>query len=156
MNIILEAVIALMITTAAPKIDQGRALKYAEQIVKKSATHGLNPAIVVAVAWHESNFRILDRNSTNDYGILQVHWYPGSPWLRGLTRKDLLDPRTNITAGIHELAWWKGYHEKHCRHKADGHHWVGHYRWGVRVKNRKYGKSIKKKKEILLRVVFND
>jgi soluble lytic murein transglycosylase-like protein len=113
------------------KIDAATRMEYSFYIAEASHAHGLDPLLVTAVAWHESNFRNLDRNATNDYGLMQVHWQRLSPakgedWLVGLKPRDLLDPRTNIHAGCRELAYYRDL----CKARKHRHRWWSHYRYG--------------------------
>jgi hypothetical protein len=142
---------ALWIQTANPKVSSKRSFEYAEVIVRESLKRDINPRLVVAIAWHESGFRTDVISPTADYGLMQVHWYPGSPWLKGLKESDLLNWKINLRSGIHELSWWKRQHEENCDPEA--HNYWGHYKWGYRVKNRKYGQAVLKKKDILQHVV---
>lgn len=146
----IEIIVALWtaasVEAAAPNLPPEKTFQYAETIAKESLKFNIDPQVVVAVIWHESNFRNLPVNETEDRGLMQVHWYPGSPWLKGLKPDDLMRPRVNIRAGVHELAYWKKYHEENC---SNSHQWFAHYKWGYKVKNHKYGISIRNKAILL-------
>ena len=142
---LLHALIVYSITSAAPKVPTVRAHDIADMIVRESTREQVDPVLVVAVMWHESGFRNLPVNATKDRGLMQVHWSPGAPWLAGLSPRDLMDPATNVRAGVRELAWWRGQHEKRCDDSK--HFWWAHYKWGYRVKDRRYGRAIHSKVE---------
>jgi len=119
-------------------------LEYSLYIVDASRRYGLDPYLVAAVIWHESDFRNLPRNSTNDYGLMQVHWQRlnprvGETWLDGLAPADLMDPRKNILAGVAELAYYKGF----CQRRGHSHHWWSHYLHGPdKLGPTKYGQKV--------------
>lgn len=140
---------ALWIQTANPKVSNKRSFEYAEVIVRESFKRGVSPRLVVAIAWHESGFRPNLVSPTEDYGLMQVHWYPGSPWLKGLEADDLLNWKVNIKAGVHELSWWKSQHEERC---SGDHNYYEHYKWGYVIRNQRYGNAIIEKKDTLSNV----
>lgn len=117
-------------------------LEYSYYMVDAGEEVGVDPFLIAAVMWHESRFLNLPRNKTNDYGLMQVHWQKMPvPWLKGLTRGDLLDPRTNILAGARELAHMRSF----CRGadgRHPGHEWWGHYKYGVVVLGNQYGQTV--------------
>src|SRR5690606_10007699 len=126
----------------SPHLSASTRLTYAIYIVEAARLTRLDPYLIAAVMWHESDFRNLPRNSTDDYGLMQVHWQkmPVS-WLAGLTRKDLMDPWTNILTGARELV----YTRRLCQvvdGPRPGHEWWGHYKYGVVVRGKKYGQTI--------------
>ena len=154
-DVLLSSLVALMISTASPKLPQEKVQQYAELIAKESTKWEINPIIVVSIMWHESNFKNAGNNKTNDRGLMQVHWHKSSPWLRGLKPLDLMKPAVNIKAGVHELAWWKDFHYTRCAWKSN-HPWWSHYKWGVKVKNKKYGNSILAKSTVLYNAFKED
>jgi soluble lytic murein transglycosylase-like protein len=145
-QMISSSLIAVWIQTANPSISFRRALSYADVIAVESKKYDVDPKLVVSIAWHESGFRSKLVSPTDDYGLLQVHWSPGAPWLKGLAKEDLLSPYTNLKVGIRELAWWRKQHEERCNGE---HPYFSHYKWGYKVKNAKYGDSIDKKQLML-------
>jgi hypothetical protein len=132
---------------------------YASYIAEASVAHGVDPYLVAAVIYTESRFTNLRVNKTRDYGLMQVHWQRGwkAPWLKGLKRKDLYDPRTNIAAGTHELAYVRAFCKKrgHGRWVKGGvarrHNWWAHYLFGVVVKKRWYDMRIERVRSYLHR-----
>jgi len=141
---VFHVIVAFFITKAAPNLDLDKAKDITRSVVHASIKHEVDPVLVVSIMWHESGFRNLPVNRTNDRGLMQVHWSPGAPWLQGLSQNDLLRPDVNIRAGVHELAWWRAQHVARCNVSSD-HFWWAHYKWGYHVKNRKYGKAVYKK-----------
>ena len=127
------------ITDLAPRVSAKKRMTYSAHIAINSYVEDLDPLRVVAIMDRESSFRARVISSTNDYGLMQVHWQRG-PWMNGLSRRDLLNPAINIRAGIGELV--------HIRNRCDnrrghgGHHWIGHYKWGNVVKTRSYERKI--------------
>lgn len=140
-------------TQSGGKLGTEKQLEYSAYIMDASGAHEMDPFLVAAVMWNESDFRNLVVNRTKDYGVMQVHWQKmgrNEHWLRGLTKKDLMDPETNIWAGVEELAYWRSV----CRrrgHTADQHSWLGHYKWGNVVRSRRYERRILRKQRKLLR-----
>lgn len=111
-------------------------------MVEAGRQYAVDPYFVAAHAWHESNWTNLDRNATNDYGVMQVHWQRLSTnehWLDGLTTQDLMDPRTNIFAGVQELAHLRQFCAS-LRHSD--HYWWAHSKWGVVVGSRAYDQAV--------------
>ena len=140
MSTILElltiAVMAMEVNTAIAttnadkyaKLTAEQRFEYSFWIAEASHQNGLDPLLVTAVMWHESDFRNLPKNRTSDYGLMQVHWQRLNPehgerWLVGLTPHDLMDPKTNIHAGAQELAHYK----RLCQRRRHKHHWWVHY-----------------------------
>jgi soluble lytic murein transglycosylase-like protein len=114
------------------KLTPEQRVEYSYYIAEASHKNGLDPLLVTAVMWHESGFRNLSVNKTNDRGLMQVHWQRlnpkrGEDWLVGLTRKDLMDPRINIHAGARELAHYKQFCKRRKYQKGHKHHWWVHY-----------------------------
>jgi soluble lytic murein transglycosylase-like protein len=74
-------------------------------IISEAAKHGIDPAIIMAMAKKESNYRenaIGDNGSS--YGLLQIQpkWHKKRMEKLGCT--DLLDPYQNVTVGVDYLA----------------------------------------------------
>lgn len=126
------------------KIDAQTRMEYSYYIASASHEHGLDPLLVAAVVWHESNYRNLPVNATNDRGLIQVHWQRlnparGEDWLVGLTKADLMAPRINIHAGCRELAYYKQL----CKSRGHKHRWWSHYRYGPGgAKSTPYGRRV--------------
>lgn len=137
---------AICSTKDSKHLSTERCFEYAFYMVAAGEETGVDPWLMAAVMWHESRFKNLSRNRTNDYGLMQVHWQKlnvrvGETWLVGLSRADLLDPQKNILAGARELA----HKRRFCRrrgHSQDDHYWWGHYKWGIVVRSPKYGRRI--------------
>lgn len=130
------------ITPHTKHLTEEERLSYAYFMVDSGKRHKVDPYFIAAVAWHESRFNNLPRNTTNDYGVMQVHWQQLSvdeKWLDGLKPRDLLDPQTNIEAGTKELVHLRSF----CaRLGHTDHHWWGHLKWGVVVMSRAYDQTI--------------
>jgi hypothetical protein len=132
------------IANAGVKLDDDKRWRYASLISEAADEHGIDPMLVAAVMWNESDFRNLAVNKTRDFGLMQVHWQKmgrNEHWLRGLTKKDLMVPEINIAAGVQELAYWK----KVCKgrgHTTKQHFWWSHYKWGNVVKSDRYQRRI--------------
>lgn len=125
----------------APHLSDRQLIAYSYYVAAASRETDVDPYLVMAVMWHESRFLNLPRNSTNDYGLMQVHWQPPASWLDGLTPEDLMNPRINIFAGARELAAMRRF----CAgrgHSQSDHYWWGHYRWGVVVLDPKYAQNV--------------
>jgi hypothetical protein len=138
--------ISSSITAHTPHLSDGQRLEYAWYIASAADELEVDPFLIAAVMWHESWFMNLPQNRTNDYGLMQVHWQR-VPWLEGLTRRDLMDPKINIYAGVRELA----YMRKFCRARKDqGHEWWSHYKYGVVVSSTVYGSKIRLKRQVLV------
>ena len=138
------------ITPFSPHVSAESRVEYSLYMAFAGQEYSVDPFLVAAVMWHESDFTNVPRNHTNDYGLMQVHWAsygPPEKWLVGLTKADLMDPWINIRAGTHELAHLRWF----CRAKGDhGHDWWGHYKYGVVVPSEDYGKKILQRYQILL------
>jgi len=104
-----------------------------------SLQYGIDPNISISVAAVESGFDSQIIGITNDYGIFQLN--PKS--FPQFTKKQLLDPKTNIMLGVKYLAKMK----KECKHK-DGINWLTCYNMGKKkaskVKHPALWKYVKK------------
>lgn len=152
MLISMSLVSSIGATQSGAKLDIETQLEYSAYIVEAADAHEMDPFLVAAVMWNESDFRNLAVNRTKDYGVMQVHWQKmgiNEHWLRGVTKKDLMDPEANIWAGVEELAHWRSV----CRkkgHRSDQHSWLGHYKWGNVVRSRRYeGRVLRKQRKLL-------
>lgn len=140
-NLWLAAKLALSMAPHARYTAPHNILAYSIHIVEASIETGLDPHLIAAVMWKESDFRNLPRSPTDDYGLMQVHWQPRVKWLRGLTPEDLMDPRTNVLVGARELEAARRF----CLgkgHSQDDHYWWGHYKWGLVVRSPKYAQNV--------------
>jgi hypothetical protein len=140
-------------TQSGGKLDKETRFEYSRHIVKASAAHEVDPFLIAAVMWNESGFTNATVNRTKDYGVMQVHWQKmgiHEHWLRGLTKKDLMDPETNIWAGVEELVHWRSICRRR-KHTKDQHSWLGHYKWGNVVRSRRYEERVLRRKRKLLR-----
>jgi hypothetical protein len=74
-------------------------------IIEEAVEHGIDPAIIIAMAYKESTYRA-DAIGDNgkSFGLLQIQkkWYKKRMERLGCT--DLLDPYQNVTVGIDYLA----------------------------------------------------
>lgn len=86
--------------------------------------HGLPEILLLAVARGESAFDPLARSSANAYGLMQILW-PGTARHLGIeSRKQLLDPCTNVDAGTRYLK------ELMNRYEGNLHRALGAYNYG--------------------------
>jgi hypothetical protein len=96
----------------------GKCFKAAAQV------HGLPEILLLAVARGESAFDPLARSSANAYGLMQILW-PGTARHLGIeSRKQLLDPCTNVDAGARYLR------ELLNRYGGNLHRALGAYNYG--------------------------
>jgi hypothetical protein len=133
----------------SPHFSPEQRLEYAGYMVVAGEQYGIDPYLIAGVMWHESDFNNLPTNATNDTGLMQVHWQRLSSnehWLDGITKKDLLDPRINIFAGVQELAHMREFCASQHHH---GHNYWAHLKWGVVVGSRSYDLSILRQYEQL-------
>jgi len=162
MIILKTIVVLLMSIRVSAAIDDSQAAtalseedrwQYSLLIAKASNDNNMDPLLIAAVMWNESDFRNLTVNRTKDYGLMQVHWQKmgrGEGWLSGVTKDDLLVPEINIPVGVRELVFWR----KTCRkrgHKASEHFWVSHYKWGNVVRSDRYERRILRRYRKLIR-----
>lgn len=73
-------------------------------IIEEATEHGINPAIIIAMAYRESRYKA---NAVGDngrsYGLLQIQKKWHSKRMKRLGCTDLLDPYQNVTVGIDYL-----------------------------------------------------
>jgi soluble lytic murein transglycosylase-like protein len=109
---------------------------FAPYFVEMGIKYQLDPLLIAAVAYHESQFdpRVVSR--TNDYGLMQIHVgrrfnkkYIGREYL-------LLDPRRNIMLGAKLMKMWRTIHHRRC--KGHHHHWLNHYNQGTNISSKKW------------------
>jgi hypothetical protein len=105
--------------------------KISNSILATAENLKIQPLLIVALIHAESRFGIHARSGRN-YGLGQVRVSPTvNRHLLGKERV-LFDPEVNIRHMARLLAYWKGYHRRHCR---GGHHWISHYQHGKRVRD---------------------
>ena len=145
----LQAAIAM----AAPRLkisseaQQPTRFEYAFHMVQAAEENDIDPFLVAAVMWHESDFRNVTVKRTKDYGLMQLHWQ-NARWLKGLTKKDLMKPSVNIHAGARAMAYFR----RLCARRHNGqHNWWGHYKYGNVVRSRRYDRKINWRYQKLLR-----
>lgn len=117
-----------------PDLSYDERVEVFSALVVESRRHDLDPVLVAAVAWAESDLRPRLVSRSDDYCYLQVHWFEkplnirrGETWLVGITHPDeLLDVETCAQAGVAELAFWHGQ----CR--SSRRTWWQCYKWGYR------------------------
>ena len=74
-------------------------------IVSEAEAHGIDPAIIFAMAWKESTYRVdAIGDNGNSLGLMQVQprWHSGR--MAKLGCPDLLDPFQNVTVAVDYLA----------------------------------------------------
>ena len=150
--------INVAIANSVAKLDDTERWRYSLLIAEAAEENDIDPMLVTAIMWNESDFRNLAVNRTKDYGLMQVHWQKmgrNEHWLRGLTKKDLMIPEVNIPAGVQELAYWK----KVCKsrgHTAKQHFWWSHYKWGNVVRSDRYQRRILRRYKKLNRSQYSE
>ena len=82
------------------------AINIQEHIFAEAEAHGIDPAIIVAMAWRESTYRT-DAIGDGGYshGLLQVQPRFHQERMNRLGCTDMLDPFQNVTVGIDFLAY---------------------------------------------------
>lgn len=126
---------------AAPFLSQGTAEMYAEHIYKRAVEQRIHPLLVVALTTRESRFR-KDTIAGKNYGLMQVRVSKHVHREFLGQERYVLWPRFNIYLGVSMLAYWRGYHRRHC--KNDDHPWWSHYQHGKKVNDPKSGLRVKK------------
>ena len=75
-----------------------------EHIIKKAEEHGIDPAIIVAMAYKESTYRVdAIGDGGNSYGLLQVQPRWHYERMQKLNCTDLLDPYQNVSVAVDYL-----------------------------------------------------
>lgn len=98
-----------------------------KHIISEAESHGLDPAIIVAMAYRESSY---NPNSIGDggdsYGLLQIQpkWHHERMQKLGCT--DLLDPYQNVTVGIDYLCEQLARYDGHMGKALTAYN-AGHY-----------------------------
>ena len=74
-------------------------------IISEAEAHGIDPAIIFAMAWKESTYRPNAMgDGGNSYGLLQVQKKWHKKRMERLGCDDLLDPFQNVTVAVDYLA----------------------------------------------------
>lgn len=74
-------------------------------IIEQAEAHGIDPAIVFAMAWRESSYDAAAvGDNGNSFGLLQVQPYWHSDRMERLGCPDLFDPFQNVTVAVDYLA----------------------------------------------------
>lgn len=74
-------------------------------IIETAESYGINPAIIIAMAYRESTYRAhLIGDGGDSYGLLQVQPKWHSERMQKLGCTDLLDPFQNVTVAVDYLA----------------------------------------------------
>lgn len=118
---------------------QDTCTKYADAFLKASAKYNVDLALLMAVAYIESDMRgtrLRDGGDDSyDIGLMGIHCELGeygkctNSWVKGETIQSLLKPSVNIDYGAKILSLLtQGYYDKRCDHV--GHPAWAHYNWG--------------------------
>lgn len=111
-------------------------------IMQFSSLHHLNPVMVLAVIKTESNFNANAVGSAGEIGLLQL--MPSNfPYM---TRKELMDPATNIALGTAYLAHLR---DKECKYHVDNTFLVCYNYGSANTKKVKYPKSFPYYKRVM-------
>lgn len=74
-------------------------------IIEEAVEHGIDPAIIIAMAYKESTYRTdAIGDSGKSYGLLQIQPKWHSKRMQKLGCTDLLDPYQNVVVGVDYLA----------------------------------------------------
>jgi hypothetical protein len=138
----MAGVITAAIMALAPGKVAGAVVLYTTAIVQATEVRGIDPLLVVSIIHVETGGRWESDmiSPTHDYGLMQPHVSKTTNKEFLGREEELLDLVTNIEVGVNMLTSWKEYHSKHC--KGNSHRWWAHYKWGVEVKNNKYGRKV--------------
>ena len=75
-------------------------------IIEEAVEHGIDPAIIIAMAYRESRYNAKAMgDGGSSYGLLQIQKKWHSKRMKKLGCTDLLDPYQNVTVGIDYLAY---------------------------------------------------
>lgn len=90
--------------TAAELASFGRFHRYDDVIKDVAARHGIDPLLVKAVVWRESQFEPTKIGTSGERGLMQVSEAAARDWVRAnkvetFTPTDLFSPRTNLEIG---------------------------------------------------------
>ena len=74
-------------------------------IIQESEAHGIDPAVIIAMAWKESRYDATAKgDSGKSLGLLQIQPKWHKERMESLDCPDLLDPFQNVTVGVDILA----------------------------------------------------
>lgn len=74
-------------------------------IIQESEAHGIDPAVIIAMTWKESTYKVKAMGDKgNSLGLLQIQYKWHKERMERLGCHDLLDPFQNVTVGIDILA----------------------------------------------------
>ncbi len=102
---------------AAEWVSWGRFYRYDAMIADVAAKHGLDPLLVKAVVWRESEFHPDKTGSSGERGLMQVGEAAAADWVKAnkienFVPTDLFSPRMNLEIGAwylkRALGHWKG------------------------------------------------
>ena len=128
--LLLSSLLVVLLTGAALVVGlwvagrgrQGRWRLFLERVASEAASrHGLPPALVKAVIYQESRFRVLSRGGKGEIGLMQITEGAVLDWerhtgLRCPSRGALYDPRLNVEIGTWYLARavraWEDYGDR--------------------------------------------
>lgn len=83
--------------------------EYIEIIIEASYDYKINPYLLIAIMWTESDFRHLSKSHTGDIGLMQIN--PNTKkWICSTLDKGLCiknDPRSNVRLGAIYLQYLK-------------------------------------------------
>jgi hypothetical protein len=136
----LESVIAAILLVH-PNPTPSIAKYYATVIVEHAVPADIDPYLLVALAFRESNFNPKAESGVGDYGLLQIRARALPQFRRN--HRPLLDPVTNIKVGVEILRYWRKHHASQCG-KSPKHYWYSHFQWGNRVGNNASGRRVER------------
>lgn len=93
--------------TAADWLSRGRYRRYDAMIADAGAKYGLDPLLLKALVWRESEFHPHKTGSSGERGLMQVSLAAANDWVRAHKAEtfepaDLFSPRMNLEIG----AWY--------------------------------------------------
>ena len=106
--------------TAADWLSLGRYHRYDAEIGDVARKHGVDPLLIKAVVWRESQFHPNKTGSSGERGLMQVGEGAAGDWVRvnkieNFTPTDLFAPRTNLEIGT----WYLKQALQHWSSKDD-------------------------------------
>lgn len=118
-----DAVQAYIERKCVPEYGKARGLEkarfYAPLIRQVAAESHLDPQVLAALVWYESNYDPRCVSPANALGLTQVIPFPGR-FPKGCDR---LDPVTNLRAGAHELVFSLNWVDAHYGHLGPEERW---------------------------------
>lgn len=98
----------------------GRYERYDAMIADVAEKHGLDPLLVKAVVWRESEFHPDKTGTSGERGLMQVGESAAADWVRvnkieTFVPTDLFSPRTNLEVGT----WYLARATRHWKEKDD-------------------------------------